>query len=83
MHVKWRSHKIFLSTLYQMLTFRSLEIGFCDPPHNGYLEFGDPPNKRVVEFSDPPHGFVSPPPAVVNAHSLIFIEDFNNLNQKN
>ncbi len=54
MMVKRRSREIFFTTLYQMSIFRPLEIGFCDPPHNGYVEFGDPPHKRVVEFSDPP-----------------------------
>ncbi len=36
---------IFFTTLNKMSIFRSLEIGFSDRPHNGYVEFGDPPIK--------------------------------------
>ena len=55
-----------------MSNFRSLEIGFCDPTHNGYLEFGDPPIKGYWNLVIPPTDLLVPP-AVVNAHSLMGI----------
>ena len=53
--------KFFLATLCHKSIFRSLETGFCDLPHKGYLEFSDPPHKRVVKFSDPPTDLLVPP----------------------
>ncbi len=66
------SASAFTAESSKLHTDYNLKCDFVIPPYNRYLEFGDATHKRVVEFSDPPHGFVSPLPAVVNGHSLIF-----------